>query len=330
VTWRSYQKLSRQKEEIEVINHELQQKSEEIATQRDAIEGSYSELEKTHQQLKDTQGKLIAAEKMASLGQLTAGIAHEINNPINFVSSNINPLKMNIEEVKYIIQLIRDLPSSANIREDLNKIEAAVDKADLYTILEENDLLLNGIEEGARRTKEIVAGLRNFSRVDEDEWKMADVNEGILSTLMLLQNECKNKITIHKQLNALPKIECQPGKLNQVFMNLFTNAIQAIDANGDIYVSTLETRNEIKIEIKDTGVGIREEIRDRIFEPFFTTKEIGKGTGLGLAITYGIIEKHHGQISLESLPGHGTSFIISLPKRQPVISVHKNSKQIAN
>ena len=329
-TKRSYQKLSRQKEEIEVINHELQQKSEEIATQRDAIEHSFEALEKTHQQLKDAQSKLIASEKMASLGQLTAGIAHEINNPINFVSSNISPLKMNIEEVKNIIQLIRNLSSSANIHEDLAKLETAINRADLYTILEENDLLLDGIEEGARRTKEIVAGLRNFSRVNEDEWKMADVNEGILTTLTLLQNECKNKINVHKQLNPLPLIECQPGKLNQVFMNLFTNAIQAIDESGDIYVSTHESGDEIQIEIKDTGSGIPAEIRDRIFEPFFTTKDVGKGTGLGLAISYGIIEKHHGQISVESQPGQGTTFVILLPKSQAVATMTRNSKQIAH
>lgn len=326
-TWRSYRKLSRQKEEIEVINYELQQKSEEIATQRDAIELSFEELEKTHQQLKDTQSKLIAAEKMASLGQLTAGIAHEINNPINFVSSNINPLKMNIDEVKNIIQMIQNLPNSSNAEEDLRKIEAAIRDIDLYTIVEENDLLLDGIEEGARRTKEIVAGLRNFSRLDEDEWKLADINEGILSTLTLLQNECKNKIIIHKQLNPLPSIECQPGKLNQVFMNLLSNAIQAIDGTGDIYVSTEEIKDEIKIEIRDTGSGIPEEIRDRIFEPFFTTKDVGKGTGLGLAITYGIIEKHHGQISVKSQLDLGTSFVIVLPKKQPVAPMTKNNKQ---
>ncbi len=326
--WRSNRKLARQKKEIQEKNHELEQKSEEITTQRDAIEQSYTVLEKTHHQLKDTQSKLVAAEKMASLGQLTAGIAHEINNPINFVSSNVRPIKMNIEEVKKIIELLKTIPQSKNPAADLAKIEETIQAADLDYLLEENDALLDGIEEGARRTKEIVAGLRNFSRTDEDKWQTADVNEGILSTLVLLGNAFKNRITIHKDLGKLPAIECQPGKLNQVFMNLLKNAGEAIPGTGEIFIKTQGCKDDIQVSIRDTGSGMSEDVKNKIFEPFFTTKEVGKGTGLGLAISYGIVEKHNGKIIVNSKPGYGTEFIISLPKVQSVVTPADKNKEI--
>ncbi|HKR05610.1 MAG TPA: ATP-binding protein, partial [Bacteroidia bacterium] len=235
--------------------------------------------------------------KMASLGQLTAGVAHEINNPINFVSANINPLKRNFEELVTFIRQKKETNSS-----ELN-----------YTI-DETKQLLSGIEEGSRRTAEIVKVLRNFSRLDEEEMKKANINEGIISTLVLLHNKIKHqKIEVIKSLGEIPEIECYPGQLNQVFMNIISNAIDAISENGKIIITTLKEKDRIKISIRDTGKGMGDEVKQKIFDPFFTTKDVGKGTGLGLSISYGIIEKHKGRIEVESEKGKGSEFVILMP-----------------
>lgn len=173
--------------------------------------------------------------------------------------------------------------------------------------------LLNGIEEGASRTTNIVKGLRNFSRLDQDVLKKADVNEGLESTLTLLHSVYKDKIEIVRDFGEIPKIECLPGQINQVFMNILSNAIQAIGEKGTIYIRTWQDKEEVKISIKDTGTGMSEETKKKVFDPFFTTKEVGKGTGLGLSISFGIIEKHHGRIEVNSETGKGSEFIISLP-----------------
>jgi len=264
------------------------------------------------------QEQMISSEKMASLGQLTAGIAHEINNPINFVSSNINPLKTDLTELKELCKKYESLHDAKNIEEVLKEIEEYRNDIDPGFLYNEIDTLTNGIEEGAERTKKIVLGLRSFSRIDEDEFKTVDIHEGIDSTLMLLQNKIKNRIEVHKNFGKLPLVECMPGKLNQVFMNIINNASEAIMNKGDIFISTKvnNKNNIVTISIKDNGVGMKELVKRRIFEPFFTTKEIGKGTGLGMAISFGIIEKHNGNIRLESEENKGSEFIITLPVHQ--------------
>lgn len=284
------------------------------------VEERTHELHQTLDHLKEAQSQLVDSEKMASLGQLTAGIAHEINNPINFVSSNIPPLKQDITDLNTIISKYEEINAS-NLTEKLKEITSLKQALDYDFLKTELVTIINGIENGANRTTEIVKSLRNFSRLDEDDLILADINEGILSTLVLLKST-SSEIQIIKNLNTLPKIECYPGKLNQVFLNILNNAIQAIQSNiqhiekGSLRISTIDEPDYIKIIISDNGCGINEEIKDKIFDPFFTTKEVGKGTGLGLSIVYRIIENHRGKIAVRSKLNEGTTFTISLPKKQ--------------
>lgn len=197
-------------------------------------------------------------------------------------------------------------------------VDHARNKKEFDFTVEEIHKLVKGIEEGSSRTAEIVRGLRNFSRMDENEIKNADIHEGVDSTLTLLHNKYKNRIEVVKDYDsAIGEIECYPGPLNQVFMNLLSNAIDAIDNEGKILIRTIKENDKVKIMIRDTGAGMPGETVNKIFDPFFTTKPVGEGTGLGLAITYGIIEKHHGKISVVSAKGEGTEFTIMLPIRQP-------------
>jgi len=278
------------------------------------------ELNTTLNNLKETQSQLVDAEKMASLGQLTAGVAHEINNPINFVSSNISPLKQDINDLKTIIDKYGEI-NSTNVNEKLKEIETLKQELDYNFLTQELETIISSIENGANRTTEIVRSLRNFSRLDEGDLIPADINEGIESALVLLRSEYSG-IEIIKELAELPKIECYPGKLNQVFLNILNNAIQAIKGRknqtekGKIIVSTSVDQDNINISIKDNGNGISKDIIDKIFNPFFTTKDVGKGTGLGLSIVYRIIESHNGTIKVESEENIGTTFTLNLPKHQ--------------
>ena len=278
------------------------------------------ELNNALNHLKQTQSQLVDAEKMASLGQLTAGIAHEINNPINFVKSNIKPLQLDIADIKKLILKYEEV-SPDNIREKLNEIQEYKERIEYSYIVEEIDTLLSGIETGAIRTADIVKGLRTFSRVNETELKEADLHEGLDTTLMLLTNIIPPNLSVEKHYGKIPKISCYPGKLNQVFMNILTNAIQAIAAKGapgkeKLSISTRKERQNVVVSIRDTGPGIPQEIKERIFDPFFTTKEVGEGTGLGLSIVYGIIERHLGKIEVFSEEGVGSEFVITLPIHQ--------------
>jgi len=312
-----FEKFLKLKEDVlgEEMNNKIKQLQTKFATVNAEKESEINrlknvELKNTLDELKAAQSQLVQTEKMASLGQLTSGIAHEINNPINFVSANINPLKRNFEE---LIQALKN--SNGTLSDDLN-----------YTI-EESQLLLSGIEEGSKRTAEIVKGLRNFSRLDEDVLKLSDINEGIESTLVLVQNKMnQHNIEVIKSLGDIPQIECYPGQLNQVWMNLLTNAIDAVGSDAPnktgerkIFVTTdaipidRDGIGSVRVSIRDTGNGISDEVKQKIFDPFFTTKDVGKGTGLGLSISYGIIEKHNGKIEVKSEVGKGTEFIIILP-----------------
>jgi PAS domain S-box-containing protein len=315
-----------QSEELHKSHEELLKKNQDLAHQRDSIAAKNREitltidqLNQTIRRLRETQTQLVEAEKMASLGQLTAGIAHEINNPINFISGNIEPLRMNIQDLK---NLINELNTIKNLN-DLEKIKKLEEEIQLDVLLKELDSLLEGIEEGARRTKEIVLGLRNFSRLDEHDLKKANINEGLHSTIVLLRSKLKAcNIDLQENYDLLPYISCYPGKLNQVFMNIISNAIHAVEkakkhengAVGRICITTKDLEKEICICIEDNGIGMSKKVIKRIFEPFFTTKEVGDGTGLGLSITHGIIQQHHGQIKVESEEGKGSIFTILIPK----------------
>ncbi len=210
------------------------------------------------------------------------------------------------------------LHKSSHLQEDLRQVRLYGEELDISYLQGEVEALLSGIEEGVSRTKEIVLGLRNFSRLDEMDLKTVNIHEGLDSTLMLLRSKLRNGINLVKEYGDLPAIECYPGKLNQVFMNTLANAIGAIPGEGTITVRTWGTWAEeerVHISIRDTGIGMTEKIERRIFEPFFTIKEVGEGTGLGLPISYGIVQKHNGYIEVNSLPGKGSEFIITLPVR---------------
>ena len=278
-----------------------------------------SELQTAITNLQDAQVQLVEAEKMASLGQLTAGIAHEINNPINFVKSNIKPLQLDIKDLLEVITQYDKLHQLEveNIPAQLTNINKFKKQIDIDYVKTEIENLMDGIREGAERTAEIVQGLRTFSRLDESEIKVVNIHEGIDSTLLLLKNSLPNSISIDKNFAANGTIECFPGKLNQVFMNILSNGIQSIKSKlpvGDehITITTKDVGNTIEISIKDTGIGMTEQVKQKIFDPFFTTKDVGEGTGLGLSIVFKIIEKHGGKIEVNTEFGKGAEFLLTL------------------
>jgi signal transduction histidine kinase len=308
--------LQQRQEEIIAQSEEIQQANEEIVATNEALEAQKSELQFTLENLKLTQSQLIQSEKMASLGLLTAGIAHELNNPINFVRGSVNPLLRDIDELFSLIEQYDGIIKANNLKEVSGQVRELKEKMDYGFLLEEMNNLLEGIQEGADRSSSIVKGLRSFSRLDDEKFQLHNIHDGIDSTLILLNNKIKNTIKVHKDYGDLKEIECLPSKLNQVFMNILTNCIQAIEDKGEIFIQTVSSDIWVKIIIKDTGAGMSPEVKAHIFEPFYTTKDVGKGTGLGLSISYGIIEQHHGNIDVISEPGIGTEFIISLPRRQ--------------
>ncbi|MEO1655603.1 MAG: ATP-binding protein, partial [Bacteroidota bacterium] len=293
--------LKESNEELVQLNEELQQKSEEIATQRDS-------LQKALEELKATQSQLVQSEKMASLGQLTAGIAHEINNPINYIYAGVDSLKINIEDIKGLLSRYEALLPNDKKPE----IEAYKAEIEYNEVLLDLDSLTASIKNGAQRSKEIIKGLRTFSRLDEEQRKEVDIAENLDATLTLLHNQYKDRIEVIKDYQPIPAISAFPGPLNQVFMNVLANAIQAIEGKGviELGIGSQESgdgkKPSVWISIKDSGIGMPPEVQQKIFEPFFTTKEVGQGTGLGLSISHGIIEKHGGSIEVESEVGKGT------------------------
>src|SRR4028118_554899 len=269
------------------------------------------------QELKQTQSQLIQTEKMSSLGQMVAGIAHEINNPVNFIGGNIDYANKYIQDLADLVTLYQEYypnPPDA-ILERIEDIE-------LQFFREELPKTLSSMKMGADRIHEIVVSMRNFSRSDDGNMKSADIHEGIDSTLVILNHRLKQGIQVIKQYGNLPAVECSPAQLNQVFMNVIGNAIDALEEvkKGDkgysptIWISTEVTAdNTVTVKIRDNGPGIAPGCAQQIFDPFFTTKSIGKGTGLGLAISYQIVAKHHGKIEVNSQIGQGTEFVITLP-----------------
>ncbi len=290
------------------------------------------DLEQAIQELKQTHSQLIQSEKMSSLGQLVAGVAHEINNPVNFISNNINYAEEYTQDLLKIVQLYQQY-----YPDPVAELSEQITSIDLDFLREDLPKLINSMKVGTDRIQNIVVSLRNFSRKDESEMKAVDIHEGIDSTLMLLQNRLKAKpeswgIKVIKEYGTLPLIECCASQLNQVFMNILTNAIDALEERdkqrtkseleqtpSTIKIFTkLVDSNWVKIQIADNGTGIPESLKSHIFNPFFTTKPIGKGTGLGLSISYKIVtEKHRGQLQFISLP-QGTQFIIEIPLQQSI------------
>jgi signal transduction histidine kinase len=292
------------------------------------------ELAKALQRLRVTQAQMVQNEKMLSLGQTVAGVAHEINNPINFIYGNVNYASEYIQDLLSLISLYRQCYPVAD-----PAIQAQINAIDLEFLMEDLPKLLSSMKSGAERIRAIVQSLRNFSRLDEAEFKAANVHEGIDSTLMILHSRLTLKlgypaIQIVKQYGDIPYIDCYPSQLNQVFMNIISNAIDALEeyyhrctleqikaCPGSIQISTTLINNQkIAIRIADNGLGINEKVQSRLFDPFFTTKPVGKGSGLGLSISYQIIvEKHNGRLRCFSKPGQGSEFVIELPICQEAI-----------
>ncbi len=277
------------------------------------LKKAHQELEKAYEELKRTQAQILQQDKMASIGQLAAGVAHEINNPMGFISSNLGTLRKYADRIVEFTSELIDTISSAGNEELANKVKELKKKLKIDIILDDLKDLIEESLEGAARVRKIVQDLKSFSRVDEAEMKHADINECLESTINIVWNEIKYKAKLIRDYGELPQTKCYPQQLNQVFMNILVNAAHAIEKDGVITVKTWHEDGNIYVQISDTGCGIPEDIINRIFEPFFTTKEVGKGTGLGLSISYDIIKKHNGDIMVESKVGEGTTFTIRIP-----------------
>jgi PAS domain S-box-containing protein len=320
------EEITVQRDNLAELNAELHQKNEEIQAQHDYLMELNTELHTKNEEilaqrdeLEKTQSQLVQSEKMASLGVLTAGIAHEINNPINFVFAGVNVLKRDFEDISSVLDFLFELRKTSDPTN--NFFERIVQK------MEENDFgeaynairqTLDDIQLGARRTAEIVEGLRNYARTEKEDWAELDMHKVINGVLLLLKNNYKNRINIIKNYQTEEAIiHCKAGRLDQALLNIVSNAIDAIEDKGEILITTKIENSQLNISIKDSGKGINEEVLNKIFDPFFTTKQVGKGLGLGLSITYGIIKEHNGNIKVNSQIGVGTEFIITLPIIQP-------------
>jgi len=283
-----------------------------------ALDQSNHRLKRTLKELKLTQSKIVETEKMVSLGQLTAGIAHEINNPLTFIKANIKPLKRNLFAIQQVSDRYAVITSPAQWQEQTQAISAFKQELDYDYIQEETQLLLDGIEDGANRTVTIVEGLKSFSRLGSSDFQLYKLERGIESTLTLLGHQIRDHgVIIRKDYGNDITVNCLPDRINQVFMNILSNAIDALgEKNGDnpeISIVVSADQDWVTVEIGDNGVGIDEATKSKLFDPFFTTKEVGSGTGLGLSIVFGIIQDHKGIITVDSVPNESTLFRLKLP-----------------
>ena len=307
----------RRAEEIHSLNQQLMEKTEKIEAQN-------AELKSTLKRLEDTQAQMLQSEKMASIGQLAAGVAHEINNPTGFVSSNLKTLLDYQEDIAGLIGqyhgLVALLESDEHreslpetIRSSIEELKSAESDVDIDFLMEDINELIGDCREGTDRIKKIVIDLKDFAHPGEDKIQSMDINQGLESTLNVVNNEIKYKATVKREFGEIPNIHGYPQQLNQVFMNILVNAAQAIEKKGEITVRTGAVEDFVEVMISDTGCGIPKENLKKIFDPFFTTKDVGKGTGLGMNIAYNIVKKHNGTIQVESEVGKGTTFTIRIP-----------------
>ena len=304
---RAEAELTHYKEHLEDL---VARRTEELTRANESLKSANRELEQAHTQL-------LHSEKMASIGQLAAGVAHEINNPVAFIHSNVSSLERYLHGTMNVVQAY-EACEDALPPQRLSAVQAAKDEADFEFVRSDLASLMADTKDGVVRVKRIVHALRCFSHSGESEWQRVNLRPGLDSTLNLLRSELEHKASVVLEQAELPPIECLSSDLNQVFMNLLLNAAQAIVGRGVITVRTGCAGGEVWIEVEDTGRGIAPENLKKIFDPFFTTKPVGEGTGLGLSLAYGIVEKHHGRIAVESEPGKGSRFRVWLPVRQPV------------
>ena len=275
-------------------------------------------LDEALQHLKETQAQAVQAEKMASIGQLAAGVAHEINNPIGFIGSNLEALTDYFKDYETLLAQYRTLGQETGSGADafvkgLQSVRDLEQSLEIDYLREDIPELLSDCIDGTKRVGRIVADLKNFAHPGNDRQKLMDINQGLESTLNVVTNELKYKAEVIREFQEIPPVEGFPQKINQVFMNILLNAAQAIEEKGEIRIKTSAGEGQVHVAISDTGSGITEENITRIFDPFFTTKEVGKGTGLGMNIAYNIIKEHGGTIKVESKPGQGSCFTVSLP-----------------
>lgn len=282
-----------------------------------------AEIETAYQDLQESQEQLVQSEKMASLGQMVAGVAHEINTPLGYVTSNLDTLKFNIDDLSSVMSDIKALmdevqaPKRDNrkITEKLVSTLRQYKKVDAPELVDESVQLLSDGSYGLSEITKLVTSLKDFARLDRQSTEQIDIHDCLESSITIASNHIReNNVTVKKQFSDIPKIACYPSKLNQLFLNIISNACQAMrDMNGDLTIKTAHMNDEIQIQFIDQGVGMDEETRQKMFDPFYTSKEIGEGTGLGMSIAYKIIEAHNGRIDVESEPGHGTVISVSLP-----------------
>ncbi len=266
-----------------------------------------------YEELKDPKSQIFQTEKMASLGQMVAGIAHEINNPLAFVSNNVHLCRETFTSLIKLLEAYQSTKQSITDNKRIQYITELEEEIEFAQLKDDIPTLYKAMEDGLERIRKIVLNLKDYSRLDKVDIVQTNLINGLESCLILLNHQIKGRITIIRDYKEIPNVACNPGQINQVFMNILSNAIQAIEEQGSITIQTSTEQQDICIKITDTGEGIPEHIIDRIHEPFFTTKKMGEGTGLGLSISFAIIEKHNGRIIYISEKGKGTTCTIMIP-----------------
>ncbi len=302
------------RESRDELERRVESRTAELRHANEALQTERQQQAKLIAKLESAQNQLLQSEKMASIGQLAAGVAHEINNPVGFIKSNLGTCQ------RYLVDLFKMLESYSEAETGLTaqtreQLAALRNRLDLDFLLEDIQSLMSETIAGVQRVEEIVRDLKNFSHVDNAGQMLVNLENGLDSTLNIVWNELKYKAQVVKTYAGLPDIHCSPAQLNQVFLNLLVNAGQSIEKQGEIRISTGYSSDEVWVEIADNGCGITPEHMNRLFEPFFTTKPVGQGTGLGLSVSYGIVKKHDGRIEVDSEPGQGTRFRVILPRR---------------
>jgi two-component system, NtrC family, sensor kinase len=292
---------------IEELSRGLEDK---VRVRTEQLRTANEELQAAYRELQATQLQLVQREKMASVGQLVAGVAHELNNPIGFVYSNVSTLEDFVRRLRGMLEAYRAAPLAP---EDQARLQGQWEARKVDYALKYLDSMIQGIKEGAERARKIVRDLRVFARTQDDVWQPVDLHEEIESSLTLLNHLLKDRVTVHRKFGELPEVECIRSQVDQVFLNLLANAAQAIPGPGAITIETCREGDAAVVSIADTGPGIAPDALGRVFDPFFTTKPVGEGTGLGLSISYEIVTKHGGEIRAENAPDGGAVFTVRIP-----------------